>query len=241
MRPLLALHCALASGGAWRRVFAALPEVRGIAPDLPGHGQAAEAQGPMMDAALARVHAAAPEGPLDVVGHSYGAVVALALAVEDPARIRSLTLIEPVLFAAHPEALAWSRTAMAPFAEALARGDRATAAAHFNGLWGMGDWAALPSPVRRYITDRIHLIAATRDELERDRHGLLPRLSAGFAPLLVTRRDPPLPILRIAEGLADRMPDVRRIEIEAGQDHMLPMSAPQAVAGILQAEMARGR
>jgi lipase len=44
-----------------------------------------------------------PEGPVHLIGHSFGATVALRLAIEAPERVASLTLIEPVLFAAAPD------------------------------------------------------------------------------------------------------------------------------------------
>lgn len=43
------------------------------------------------------------KAPLDVVGWSYGGVVALDFALEHPGRIRSLTLIEPSAFWALPD------------------------------------------------------------------------------------------------------------------------------------------
>ncbi|WP_167767096.1 alpha/beta fold hydrolase [Jannaschia formosa] len=235
MRPLLALHCALASGAAWNGLFAALPGVDGIAPDLPGHGRAPEAEGAMMDAALARALEAAPAGPVDIVGHSYGAVVALRLLAEHPGRVRSLTLVEPVLFAAHPEARDWDAQAMAPFREALAAGDRAAAARYFHGLWGAGSWDGLPEGARRYIRDRIHLIAESAGALVGDCHRILPGLPPEAAPLLVTRRSPPRPVARIADGLAERMPRLRRAE--TGDGHMIPMTHPEALAGLLREQL----
>ncbi|MGB3553970.1 MAG: alpha/beta fold hydrolase, partial [Jannaschia sp.] len=101
MRQVLALHCALAAGSAWRPLGAVLEGVTLIAPDLPGHGRAPsfDGNGDYMDAALETALAAMPDGKLDVVGHSYGGALALRLLADHPDRVRSLAVIEPVLFA----------------------------------------------------------------------------------------------------------------------------------------------
>src|SRR5206468_11485635 len=51
------------------------------------------------EAALLGEQLEAAEGPIHLVGHSYGGAVAFKMATSEPwaSRIRSLTLIEPVL------------------------------------------------------------------------------------------------------------------------------------------------
>ena len=74
--------------------------------DLPSHGRSDPWQpgdgDPDFHTAVTRVAASFIDRPLDLIGHSMGAVVALRIAVAAPDAIRSLTLIEPVLFAALP-------------------------------------------------------------------------------------------------------------------------------------------
>lgn len=93
--PLLLLHGITASSHTWWRIGPALAATgrRVVAPDLPGHGATdAPAAGPGRAhfaitagqvAAFARAAGLAPEGPeasdLDVVGHSWGAMVAAHL------------------------------------------------------------------------------------------------------------------------------------------------------------------
>jgi pimeloyl-ACP methyl ester carboxylesterase len=236
VRDLLALHCALASGSAWRGVAAHLPGVRVIAPDLPGHGRRPPFAGrDLLAAALEVALEVLPDAPVHVVGHSFGACLALRLLVERPDRVLSLTLVEPVLFAAHPEARALYAETMAPCDAAMARGDREGAAAQFHGLWGAGAWEALPEPARAYIAGRIHIIGESASAIVDDAHGILPRLPADAAPVIVTRRDPPLQVARIAEGLVARMPRARRVEL--GRGHMIPMEEPAALAEVIRGEM----
>ena len=221
----------LASGGAWRGVQAALPGAQLACPDLPGHGRAPDWDGgAYMDQALALAMEAAPPGAFDLVGHSYGGCLALRLLVEHPARVRSLTLVEPVMFAAGDS----EAGRMPAFEAALARGDREGAARAFTGLWGDGTpWDSLAERARAAIRARIHLVAASAPGIVGDVHGILPRLPDGGMPVsLVTCADPPPVMAGIADGLRARMPQAVRAEIGAG--HMIPMTDAGALAAHLR-------
>jgi pimeloyl-ACP methyl ester carboxylesterase len=70
-----------------------------LALSLPGHGDSAPAVGgyaPGRDLApfVTGFLDALGVGPLDVVGHSVGGAVALRLALADPARVQTLTLVD---------------------------------------------------------------------------------------------------------------------------------------------------
>ena len=101
---VVALHCSLGSGRQWKALADELGRNYAfIAPDISGYGNNACAldlpltlaeevkclSGPLNDAA----------GPIHLVGHSYGGAIAFKIATDSPYahRIRSLTLIEPVL------------------------------------------------------------------------------------------------------------------------------------------------
>ncbi len=78
------LHFLGGSARSWDGVLARLPDIRGVAIDLPGFGEAAaEAQNyavaDMVDVVAARIAAAAP-GRWMLAGHSMGAKVATVLA-----------------------------------------------------------------------------------------------------------------------------------------------------------------
>ena len=101
---VIALHCSLGSGRQWTRLTEALGgRYQVIAPDLSGYGRGAPR--PYLPVTLADEVALlagqleAATGPIHLVGHSYGGAVALKMATTAPwaDRIRSLTLIEPVL------------------------------------------------------------------------------------------------------------------------------------------------
>ena len=101
---VVALHSSLSSGRQWTRLGEALGDVyRLMAPDLSGYGR--HLGRPIMPVTLADEVALLAEqlweadGPIHLVGHSYGGAVAFKMATSEPwaGRIRSLTLIEPVL------------------------------------------------------------------------------------------------------------------------------------------------
>ena len=88
------------SATSWRWVIPVLARThRVLALSLPGHGESSPAVGgyaPGRDLAplVADFLDTLGVGPLHVVGNSVGGAVALRLALADPARIRTLTLVD---------------------------------------------------------------------------------------------------------------------------------------------------
>jgi pimeloyl-ACP methyl ester carboxylesterase len=100
----IALHCSLGSGRQWTWLTEALGrDYRVIAPDMSGYG---DNPGPSHlpttlaeEVELLSDQISQVAGPLHLIGHSYGGAVAFKIATISPfaSRVRSLTLIEPVL------------------------------------------------------------------------------------------------------------------------------------------------
>ena len=96
---------------------------RGFAGSGRAHGpvtiaeQAADARALLERLGLRRAH---------VVGHSYGAVIALQLALDAPGVVRSLALLEPPLFAAVPSGPEYME-GMGPIAQMHKEGNNAAA------------------------------------------------------------------------------------------------------------------
>ncbi len=243
-RPVLALHCSLAHGGAWGPMAAELGDaVTMTAPDLPGHGHSADwpVNGSMHDTATAVATALAEAigggAPVDILGHSFGGTVALRLALERPDLVRSLTLFEPVLFSAAaaenaPEAEEWTAK-QTVFTDLLDQGRADEAARYFHGQWGNGTpLNQLPETQRRYITDRIGAIRAAGDVVERDRLGLVApgRLESLHLPVLLAEGSTSPGIIHaITRALAARIPGAQRVVVE-GAAHMLPISHAATLA-----------
>jgi (E)-2-((N-methylformamido)methylene)succinate hydrolase len=110
--PLLLLHGLGASGVVWQALARRLvTRWTLLAPDLPGHGESDPASRPASPAEpeasgyAPAALAGAMAGLLDylgvrrapVVGHSLGALVALALAVHHPDRVTGTVLLDPPL------------------------------------------------------------------------------------------------------------------------------------------------
>ncbi|ABG33008.1 alpha/beta hydrolase [Roseobacter denitrificans] len=241
-RKALAIHCSLAHSGAWRGLGQVIGEKLSLtAIDLPGHGTS-PAWDRQCDLTALSLSDAAPylTEPVDVIGHSYGSVVALLLAVSRPEMVRSLTLIEPVFFAITkvdaPDALARFMHVSKPYEAALHKGDWEDAARAFNRLWGSGvAWADIPAATRRYMTDRMHLIPAQHAAILDDSHALLApgRLARARMPvLLIKGAQSPEIAGSIVDALAHRLPDARSVTI-AGAGHMSPITHPEAVGQAL--------
>lgn len=95
---VLLLHGIGSSATAWSKQLERLGnEFTCIAPDLPGYGDSPDAEEPGLDAIVADVAAVLEGRPAHVVGVSFGALTALALARLHPELVRSLTLADATL------------------------------------------------------------------------------------------------------------------------------------------------
>lgn len=168
---IVLLHCSLAHGGAWKGVMKLLsPDFKLYAPDLPGQGQSQDWDQKILfqdQSVIATVGLLNEIGePCHLIGHSFGATVAMRIALEFPELVKSLILFEPVFFgclqdAKNPMYEEWS-VREKPYTDLVERGDFEGASKAFMELWGTGaKWENLPSSQRSYIKDRIHLIAAS--------------------------------------------------------------------------------
>lgn len=242
----LALHCSLAHSGAWKAMAAEMDEPLALTVfDLPGHGKSEDWDGTGdYTARCAAAAAALIDGPVDLIGHSGGAVAALQLALDMPEMVRTLTLIEPVLFAAAKGTPAWADhvASMAPYKAALDAGERMRAAEAFTAVWGAGaPWAEIDARTRDYMAGRIHLIDAAMPALEDDNFGILDegRLEALDLPvMIIIGTDCPPVIPCIAEAIAARLPDVGLAEVP-GAGHLLPLTHPAQVAGLIDVNLGR--
>lgn len=245
-RPALALHCMMGTGSYWRPIAERLDgRIDLRAPDMPGHGRspawdpAVQPEGVDYHTALTRQIARLIDRPLDLIGHSLGATIALRIAAGAPEAIRSLTLIEPVLFAAAPDAE--QDALFARMGRAWAAGDAVLATAEFLHLWGAnagGD--SLPVPDPRFVR-QVGIVIETNDALRHDANNILRPggLEAIDAPvMLIMGGNSPKVIPAIAEALAARLQDVGLATVP-GAGHMLPLTHPDPVAGLIAANLDR--
>jgi pimeloyl-ACP methyl ester carboxylesterase len=239
---VIALHCSLGSGRQWTRLAAELGEqYRVIAPDLSGYGS--NLAGPILPMTLADEVAqlgdqiASATGPIHLVGHSYGGAIAFKMATAAPyaSRIRSLTLIEPILPTLLNENAADSRLhdLFAKLAHDISldlwNGMSMEALDKFLLFWnGSGPREELSDEVRLRMIERIEKIAfdfATvfaEQDVGAAAAGLrVPTLlySGGLSPYLTQR---------IVGRLASIIPGAQAKHLPAA-GHMLPSSHARSV------------
>ncbi|GHD99941.1 hypothetical protein U879_10375 [Defluviimonas sp. 20V17] len=250
-RQVLAVHCSLAHSGEWRGLAEHLGGAVTItAFDLPGHGRA-PGHDPARDLGdqateMGQAVLDGMAGPVDLIGHSFGAVIALRLAIENPGRIRSLTLIEPTLYAAAIHAglpeLPEFEARMRPLFEAFAAGDTVRAAQIFTGDWGTGAaWADLPEAQRAYIAERIGLVEVAEPVLRHDSGRVLDRLGQIRCPVLLLGGAATPSILGrvlalIEAGLTGTTTTLVTVP---GAGHMLPVTHAAEVAAAIGGFLSR--
>lgn len=246
-RRVLAVHCSLAHSGAWRALVAAMEdEITLTGFDMYSHGRSPDWDG-LGNFQTANVEAGlrlleAERAPVDLVGHSFGATVALRMAKARPDLVKSLTLIEPVLFAVAraeaPEAQAALEAEEAPFGVFYAAGDLENATRFFNRMWGTGapKWQDLPEQTRAAMVRAMEVVPASYDTLYLDDIGLLApgSLDSVAMPVLLlsgAESQPVMPLINA--GLARRLKHAKA-QVVAGAGHMLPLTHAEKTAEILR-------
>ena len=241
-RQVLAMHCSLAHSGTWRGVAAELSdEVTLTAFDMLNHGRSPDwdRQGDFQDRNIAAGLSLLTQ-PMDLVGHSFGATVALQMALQQPDLVRSLTLVEPVFFAAaeDPCLLSDLEEQNRPFTQALEAGNPALAARLFNRMWSSGapKWPDLPEKTRAAMVRAIEIVPACDPAVLTDRAGLLASGGADslmMPTLLLHGAETNTVIQSVNARLLRHLPNARLAVIE-GAGHMVSISHPAEVAANLK-------
>jgi len=238
-RPGLLIHCCLASSQAWVPLALRLADTLTMtAFDMPGHGKSGpfDPGGEIQEITTNVAATFLDAVPLDVIGHSFGATVALRLAIEHPGLVRSLTMIEPVFFAVgiadQPKIGLEHAKLSAGFGLAMAEGDHREAARVFTGIWGEGTpFSKLPEAEQEVLAKQMPLIEATEAALFDDVGNLMrpDRMARASMPALLLRgtRSPAI-IPAICDGLCHRLPNAHCVDIP-GAGHMAPLTHPAAV------------
>lgn len=238
---VVCLHANASSSGQWRALMDLLsPGFRVFAPDLYGSGRSPEWASDRVIALADEVALVSPvlraAGPgVVLVGHSYGAGVALKAALGMRGRVRALALYEPTLFRLvdeekpPPNEADGIRGAVAAAAAALDRGDMAGAARSFLDYWsGAGTWDAMPP-------DRQAAIGPSVANVRRWAHALMeePEPASAFrtldVPVLLMRGTRTTASARAVSRILEQvLPAVRVVEFE-GLGHMGPVTHPAPV------------
>lgn len=151
---MVCLHSNASVSGQWRMLMTRMADrYRVLAPDAYGSGRSPDWPSDSQISLQDEVDLIEPVlrragDSFVLVGHSYGAAIALRLAVRCPAWVRALIVYEPTLFSLieadgpAPNEADGIRDAVARAAMALRAGDRQAAARCFIDYWmGPGAWA----------------------------------------------------------------------------------------------------
>jgi len=248
--PVLLVHSSGLSGDQWRRTTAELVSdgKRVFVPDLLGCGRspAWPAGTPLsfsddlavLDPLLAQIHET--HGPVHLVGHSYGGLLALRLAVSHPARIRTLCVYDPVAFGvlgsddadarADLDGVSFGWGSTVPEQEAWLRG--------FVDYWGgPGAWQKLSARVRAEML-RVGWVAHEEARSLLDDATPKSAYRTITAPiLLVGGERSPIAARRVLQRLAEVLPNARLATL-ADAGHMGPISHVQPFNALLRAHLA---
>jgi pimeloyl-ACP methyl ester carboxylesterase len=165
---IVCLHANASGSGQWRSLTTRLSDrYRVLAPDSYGCGRSPDWHSDsnitlqdevdLIEPVLARAG-----GSFVLVGHSYGAAVAMRAAVRNPERVRALVVYEPTLFSLieadgpAPNDADGIREAVASAVAALQAGDADGAARCFIDYWtSPGNWASTPETHKPVIAQSV--------------------------------------------------------------------------------------
>lgn len=228
MTQLLYLHGVGLDHTMWDGVAARVGG-EALAPDLPGHGAAAQIEGETSLAALAAAALSGAGDSLDLVGFSLGALVAQRIAIDSPGRVRSLTLVSAVANRSESER-ASVRDRLALAERDLPAAARASADRWFSETFRAREPELLPQ-IHRIVSGMHHasFLAAYRVFAEGDRE-VWPEVGTIRCPtLVITGAEDLGSTPAMAAELADRIP-LARSQIVPHCRHLLPYERPAELA-----------
>ncbi len=244
-QPIVLIHCSSSSHRQWRALWELLQDThRVIAIDMLDWGGTdawSNHEGSLFADEVALIHAITGdiEEPFHLVGHSYGGGVSYHLAMTTPDRVKSLTLIEPMIGwildpledqIFYDEILGVAEN----FWRKFEAGKAEEGINHYFDYWnGEGAWDTLDQGLADYV-----LAGAQKNyhEFKVIFNGGtdLPAPEAFLKPtLLMGGEQSKKPTLRILEILETKFPDARR-SLVSGAGHMSPITHSDQVNAIIE-------
>jgi pimeloyl-ACP methyl ester carboxylesterase len=249
--PVIIAHCSSASHREWLPLIEALePDWRVLAPDLIGYGQSGPwPEGKVFtgqaDLAVLLEFANKVERPIHLVGHSYGAALALEAARGLGSKVQSLTLVEPVAFnllrvERRPEWAEIERLGVVVLT-AVSKGDDRDAAAAFMRYWlGRLRWWLSPEKFKAAITATIHKVALEFMILIEAGARLSDYASLTAPTLLIVGGKTRAPARAVVDMLSKALPNATMTVLK-GAGHMSPFTHPSEVNRLIAGHLAAQR
>jgi pimeloyl-ACP methyl ester carboxylesterase len=236
---VICLHANASSSSQWRALMELLaPRFRALAVDSYGAGKSPPRPPNTMlrdEAALLEPVFAKAGEPFALVGHSYGAGVALIAALAQPNRVRALALYEPTIFALvdaaapPPNDADGIHAAVSRARAALDAGNADAAAEYFIDFWmEHGAWRRMPPERRAPIVATIHQIRGWSHALSREPTPLAAFAALDMPVLYMVGKKSPLASRAVARILTPVLPRVEVVELD-GVGHMAPVTHPDLV------------
>jgi 2-succinyl-6-hydroxy-2,4-cyclohexadiene-1-carboxylate synthase len=242
--PLLLLHGFTGRGAAWGLHLAHFRrQAMTIQVDLLGHGRSDAPADPRRHAVeqqaadLAEILRRVAGGTADVIGYSFGARVALAMAIDEPASIRRLVLVSPSAGIADPDERAARRAADEALAADIERDGIPAFVERWESLALFTTLATMPAARRRSLhalrlRNRADGLAGSlRGAGQGAMTPLHDRLGTVSAASLVVVGELD-PVRSRAESVAAGIPDAR-LAVVPGAGHAPHIEAPARFRAIV--------
>lgn len=246
---VVCLHANASTSGQWRDLMAVLaPTFHVMCPDLYDAGQGPgwpsdRTIGLRDEVALVEPIMARAGARLSLVGHSYGAAVALIAALAAPERVRAMALYEPPLFSLLDPATSEAgeiREVLADACAALdATGKREAAAERFVDYWtGAGAWNRMPEGLRRPVADSVRNLRRWAYALFNEATPLAAFRSLDVPVLYLMGRRSTAASRAVSLLLTAVLPRVEVVQLD-GVGHMGPVTHGEVVNTAIQGFLAR--
>ena len=237
------LHSSLSNGRQWLALQHQLQQTASEQdldftykiPDLSGYGSSPMPDNDRAQHQLAYEIAALagqlPEQPFHLVGHSYGAAVALHFARQNPDRLLSLSLYEPVAFHLlaedHPQRRAICGLS-GQILDHLQQQNPQQAAACFIDYWNRpGTFDRLPQTMRQQFCQGIGKVSYDFNALLTEPCNPADLQSIRCPVLLLEGAETPASTHAVMQVLRDALPQASHHTLACG--HMGPVTHPQQV------------
>lgn len=248
---VVCLHANASTSGQWRALMEKIaPRHHVLAPDLYGAGRSPDWTGAAAPTLADEVALIEPvleaNGPaLTLVGHSYGAAVALKAALLHPQQVRALVLYEPTLFslidaaAPPPNEADGIRDTVARAGAAVEAGDDEAAAACFIDYWMWpGAWRAMPEERKPLIATAVRQVRRWGATLFGEPTLLAEWRQLDIPVLYMTGKRSTTAARGVARLLAPALPRAELLEFE-GMGHMGPVTHADTVNGAIDLFLAK--
>ncbi len=242
---VVCLHANASSSGQWRGLMELLaPRFRVLAPDSYDAGRSPQWTSNRTirlrdEVALIEPVLARAGSPLLLVGHSYGAAVALIAALANPDRFSALALYEPTLFSLldtggfAPNEAEGIRKVIVEAGIALDAGNRDAAAESFIDYWmGSGSWNQMPAARKPPIVASVTNVRRWAYALFTEPTPLQAFCALDLPVLYMIGKRSPASARGVARVLTRVLPQVEVVEFDK-LGHMGPVTHPDQVNEVI--------